>query len=188
MLIQDLFLVEFANSNIAEVMPGYSYTYYQNKLLKTGTTDGLISEKNIDFPISGIGCDSNDKKDSYAMKYRSLENIVGNGHLILDNIFFNGKEITVLNNNELTPASIERISEQGIVSKLTFDDVTKLVFPAKTSKKGGYGDQYRGSTGTNEIMIVGYNSDTGYGLFSYGFIDAAAQDRFGTYRMVRYSE
>jgi hypothetical protein len=116
------------------------------------------------------------------MKYRYLENIVGNGITVLDGIVCDGEKITI---NSGKDAKIKRSSINGKVAKLSFDKETKLVFPTVVSDDGTYGDVYRGDSANNQIVIVGRQDDEGYGLFSYGFIGANSSHQYGTYRMIR---
>ena len=179
MLVQDLFMVEYANSNIGDVLPGYCYTEYSKKMLQTGELDkinyhtGTTADKGTSVP------------EKYGMKYRYLENIVGNGITVLDGIICNGETIKVTINNSEKEAKIKRLSTSGKVAKLSFDDETKLVFPTVVNDGGTYGDNYRGNSATNQIIIVGRQDDNGYGLFSYGFIDKNSSHQYGTYRMIR---
>lgn len=179
-LIQDLLLIEFANTNTAEFLPGYTYSLYQSGLLQTGVTDDLPY-------VTGIASLAlySDQPEKYGMKYRELENIVGNGHTILDNIRFNGTKIIVNINGVETISSIERSSSSGLLKKLAFDNTTKLVYTALTGIDGKYGDYSRGNSDTNHILIIGRNSDEGYGIFSYGNISATSSDVYGTYRLIR---
>lgn len=178
-LIQDLFIIEYANSNIGDVLPGYCYTEYSNKMLQTGELD------KISYHTGTTADQDTGVSEKYGMKYRYLENIVGNGITILDGIVCEGETIKVTINSSEIKAKITRPSTSGKVAKLSFDKETKLVFPTVVNDGGTYGDVYRGNSETNQIVIVGRRDDKGYGLFSYGFIDKNSSHQYGTYRIIR---
>ena len=178
-LVQDLFMIEYANSNIGNVLPGYCYTEYNKKMLQTGESD------KIDYHTCIIANKETNTPKKYGMKYRYLENIVGNGITILDGIVCSGETIKITINNSEKDTEIKRPLISGKVAKLSFDKETKLVFPTAVGDDGTYGDVYRGDSTANQIMIVGRQDDEGYGLFSYGFIGANSSHQYGTYRMIR---
>jgi hypothetical protein len=177
-MIQDLFMVEYANSDIGEVIPGYSYTNYSKSMLTTGSTDALKYHTGVAATIG-----SNNK--NYGMKYRELENIVGNGIVILDNIECNDSEIKVFVNGNDYVSKLTRNKDNNKVAKLSFDRDTKLIFPSVISAEGTYNDAYRGANGKNQLAIIGFQDDNGYGLFSYGFMGSDSGHQYGTYRMMR---
>jgi hypothetical protein len=177
-MIQDLFMVEYANSDIGEVIPGYSYTNYSKSMLTTGSTDALKYHTGV---AAKIGANNKD----YGMKYTELENIVGNGIVILDNIECNDSEIKVFVNGNEYVSKLTRNKDSNKVAKLSFDRDSKLIFPSVVSAEGTYNDVYRGANGKNQLAIIGFQDDNGYGLFSYGFMGLDSGHQYGTYRMMR---
>ena len=175
MLEQDLFTIEYANTYVPSVMSGYNYSAYNGRgMSKAGTTD--------DNPHhTGMISAAANNNGSAPMKYRHIENMIGNGHLVLDGIKLSGNNVYV--DGQVT--TIPRIKTTGYIEKLQFDPTTRLVFPAVVTDQGSYLDYFSGNESDNQIIVRGTNLNEGYGLFCYSCFSENGRDNYGTYRMIR---
>lgn len=185
-LEQDLFLVEFAqldvniNTNRDENQPilrGYGSSFYTKEMLKTGKTDNISSP-------SGVLNEELNKLYKSPMKYRNIENMIGNGRQYIDGIAISDGVITVTDSYGEKVSSLVLPGSQGQVHKLGFDRETKLVFPTVTATTGSYGDQYLGNKNGSYILTRGWGSDSGNGLFTYNFA-SSTKGYYTTFRMIR---
>lgn len=190
--LQDLFIIEFANSDSNSVMQGITYTYYKEFSFdrSSGQTDIINAPNGSTAP--GASQDSN---GSYAMKYRGIENLWGNGRVFIDGIVFNDTEIHYCNNSaeygnrkKYATANVKRIVQNGLVHQLTYDENSMLVMPKTLSDNGSYDNYYEASTtGSDTILYLGAEGvGNKIGLFSFITdipIDSELQK--SVYRMVR---
>jgi hypothetical protein len=190
--LQDLFIIEFANSDSNSVMQGIIYEYYKEISFDraSGKTDI------INAPNGSTAFNANQDSDgSYAMKYRGIENLWGNGRVFIDGIVFNGKDIYYCNNSaeygdrsKYINANVERIVHNGLVHQLTYDENSMLVMPKTLSNNGSYDNYYEASTtGIDTILYLGAEgSGKKIGLFSF-ITDTPIGSELpkSVYRMVR---
>lgn len=175
--IQDLFVVEFAQSNALDVMKGYDRFVSNNSLQNTGVSDSLQWH-------TGYIIDKADEET--AMKYRGIENIYGNGYMFIDGIRVKGSNVIVSKHGEQVVSTLTRPTNSGYVHTLAYDPVADLVFPKDITKDGRYGDAYSTyNTSDERILTQGLNSSSGYGLFSLSDHGAGYYDLNATFRVVR---
>ena len=177
-LEQDLFTIEYANSSATDILKGYAYSYYSSSAIMNGTTDDIASPTGISSPAVNENANG-------AMKYRNIENMIGNGHLIIDGLIINNGTPTVTINGVEHTSTLKCPTNSGQVHQLGYDSSTGLVMPITVSTEGSYKDAYSGNTSNNQVIVRGVNKDEGYGLFCYNFLTSTASDRFGVYRMIR---
>lgn len=175
-LIQDLFTVEFAQSNGLDVMFGFD-TFYQSNLNNTGLSDSLAHH-------SGYILDSS--REVTAIKYRGIENIYGNGLHVIDGIYLNGSSIVVDINGVESTSSFSRISKDGKVHQLGYDANLDLVLPKTIQSSGSYSDMYSISDNSGKrILLYGAQAQDGYGLFSLSDRKEDSKEYYATYHIVR---
>lgn len=178
-LEQDLFLVEFANSNTSEVLRGCGYNSWKNGLKATGATD------NIEY-VTGTRNASAQENGSDPMKYRGIENMIGNGRLVLDGIKVNnGKILVSYDGSTYVDSGLTAHDGSGRIHKLSFNSESKLVFPGVISTTGSYNDRYMGNDDPNQIVLRGYLDQEGAGLFATVFTSESSSNKYNTYRMIR---
>lgn len=177
-MLQDLMVVEFANSYTPDVMSGYP-RYTTNGIHKTGDTD--------DIPYcSGINLVTDQENKTSSMKYRHIENIYGNGQELVDGVFITGNVISVDINGEQYLSSIPGLTNQGMIHQLGYDSNIDLVFPVVLKNDGSYGDYYFGrEDDAPNIFYHGSYDSSGYGLYSYIPLNRSTTNNNATYRVVR---
>lgn len=177
-LLQDLMVVEFANSYTPAVMSGYP-NYSSRGYRRTGETD------NIPY-CSGIQAPTDHANKSSCMKYRGIENIYGNGQELIDGVFISNGNITVNINGVEQSTPIKCPTTQGIVHQLGYDINTDLVFPTTIKSGGSYSENFYGNSDADRNVVYrGNYSDSGYGLFSFIPLDQTTKNNSATFRVVR---
>lgn len=198
MALQDLALVEFAESSMSEIMEGITLTNIRNGAAgdgrMSGVTDSVKAYRNNDEEVlaSGIAKMSHVTDSGiYAMKYRGIENAWGNGYLFVDGIYFNGENIYVCKdvanygnyvNYEITNL-VRPLSNTGEVHKLKFDENNLVVFPSEIKIGGSYRDSYETNANGDRALFLGSS------LYSYNCTAATEGTYSGpdydVFRMVR---
>lgn len=177
-LLQDLMVVEFANSYVPDVLSGYP-KYLSNGYKMTGETDSIPY-------CSGIQAPTDQENQSSSMKYRGLENIYGNGQELIDGVFVSNGNIVVDINGVEHASTLKCPTSQGIVHQLGYDINTDLVFPIVTKTGGSYSENFYGNSDTDRNVVYrGNYGNSGYGLFSYIPLDKTTTNNNATFRVVR---
>lgn len=178
-LEQDLFLIEFANSNTSSILQGCKYSVYSQGVKNNGETD------NIPY-VTGTQNAAAQTNGSSPMKYRGIENMLGNGRLVIDGIKINGGKISLSYDGvSYVNTNLTAYNGSGKVNKLMFDKDTKLVFPEDITATGSYTDQYSVNKDNNLVITRGHFDDVGCGLFTTVSIPASSTNQYNIYRMIR---
>lgn len=177
-LMQDLFYVEFAQTNAADVMKGYIYSNYTGANLINGTTD------TIEY-VTGTKSETTNNLGSTAMKYRGIEHLYGNGQTVLDHIDCDRGRLTVVIDGQEKVCNATAPTGSGIIKKLKLDTETGLVFPSVLANTGKYIDVYTGADEDNQLFLVGRSNTVGNSLLTYTAYPKADAPRYGVYRLIR---
>lgn len=172
-LLQDLFTVEFANSDCHQIMEGYDV--WRGRLVN-GTCDSVTA-------TSGKPANTGEQ---CAMKYRGIENLYGNGRLFIDGIRFVNNDIQ-LSNNGSTYYSISqnKIISAGTISKLGVNATYHFVFPkviiTNVAQTGAYKDSYNGESAVGIKALY-----SGGSLYAYYTNDNVDNGNWrNAYRLIR---
>lgn len=179
-LEQDLFTIEFANSNIASILQGYNYNSWKNGIKPNGDSDDISY-------VTGTKSANAQDNGTAAMKYRGIENMTGNGRLVVDGIKINNGDISVsYDGSSYHNVELQAITSSGRVQKLRFDSNSKLVFPSVlVESDSAYVDRYVGNNDANQVIVRGQTTEDGCGLFATVFISEDNTNKYNTYRMIR---
>lgn len=177
-LLQDLFVVEFAQSDASEIMSGYTYTYYSGSPIANGQTDS------VEY-VTGMTTENSNKLGNSLMKYRGIENLYGGGQTVLDKIVCDRGRLTVEKDGEAIVCGQTAPTSSGIVRKLKQDSITGLVFPSYLHNNGKYIDVYTGADEDNQMFLLGRNNASGSTLFCYTAYPKSDAPRYGVYRIIR---
>lgn len=178
-LEQDLFLIEFANSNTSSVLQGLNYNSWKNGIKQNGLTD------NIPY-VTGTKNKNAQDNGSEPMKYRGIENMIGNGRLVIDGIkITNGSVYVSYDGTTYVDSGVKAPTTSGRIHKLAFNNSSKLVFPAVIGTSGSYTDRYAGNNNSNQIILRGQTVEDGCGLFTTIFSSETASSKYNVYRMIR---
>lgn len=170
--LQDLSIIEFANSNLHSIMQGITYANYRSGKNVSGTTD------NVGQPTSsGVAAKQDNDSGLFAMKYRGIENVWGNGRLFVDGIYIENYKIYVCSDAHLygsydkySVANLNIANQTGFVHRLGFDPATCLVYPVAVQSNGSYGDYCNApSDKSRALCYLGAESNNGgqIGLSSF---------------------
>lgn len=193
MALQDLAIVEFAETGTNKVMQGITFTTYSNTTYaenrKSGKTDMLTS-------ASGSAARSKeDDNGLYACRYRLIENLWGNGRLFVDGIYCNDAKVFCCKNSsnysklgEYTLTNITKPLDNGLVHQLTFDTEHLITFPKSLSTAGSYDNYYEGrSSAGNKVVYLGAEGSGGKnGLYSYIItVEPNSALPYNTFKMIK---
>lgn len=185
-LEQDLFTVEFAESDISKILQGYKYSNYAypKGFIENGNTDNIAycTGTRSEYTING----------GAPMKYRGIENMVGNGCLVLDDIKILNNKIYIRSwGQDFQDTGIDVSQTSGNIKTLKFDPTTKLVFPGElTEDDSSYGSRYTvdsSTLGSNKTykIVRGVLNDSNNGLFSTVLVGENFNSQYYVYRMIR---
>ena len=177
-LEQDLFTIEFANSDSSSILQGYRYSKYERQLAVNGQTDII--------PYS-TGTESKYTVDGgYPMKYRGIENMTGNGCLVMDHIkIIDGIIYISYFDDNYINTGITVPQTSGNIKTLLFDKNTKLVFPNELEEtRNPYGSRYTYNSLSNLKVLRGQISDSNNALFTTVLVRDTLLSKYYTYRMI----
>lgn len=198
MALQDLALVEFAESSTGEIMESITISNIRNGLADDarlcGAADAVKAYRNNGEEVlaSGVAKMSHVTDSGiYAMKYRGIEHAWGNGYLFVDGIYFNGENVyickDIINYGDYktyeTVDVIRPLNNTGEVHKLKFDTSNLVVFPSEIKVGGSYQDSYEANANGDRALFLGSS------LYSYNCSMATEGTYSGAdydvFRMVR---
>lgn len=173
-MLQDLFTVEFANSDCNAIMAGYSTSRGR---LDNGTCDAVVANSG---KLYGNG-------DQCGMKYRGIENLYGNGRMFIDGIRYTNNKIWLsTDNSNYFNTGINKVINNGTVSILKYNETNHIALPdviiqTSTQQTGAYTDFYNGESNSGTTVL--YSNG---GLFAYHTNDTIEQQNANNaYRLVR---
>ena len=169
-VLQDLFTIEFANSNSRSVMEGY-HTNSQYSIHLTGTTDVIKHH---------TGCVYTNGGD---MKYRGIEHLYGNGSTFIDDITITGSQVAVNNNGQIHLGNVPATLSPGYIHQLQYDRSIDIVLPKTVASEAvaSYGDYYQIDSTDPDTRFVLSHYDAGV----FGYICTDRMSVATTYRIVR---
>lgn len=177
-LLQDLFTVEFANTDCTEIMYGYAIS--DNVRLVNGSCDQIGSSSGKPY----------DNESKSGMLYRGIENLYGNGRMFIDGIKFVNNIIYLSDdayNSEPTyySTNYSKPIVSGTIKKMHYDSIYHFAFPSEistnTEQIGAYTQYFNSIDNEGETCL--YSSG---GLYAYYTNDTVSQTNANNaFRLVR---
>ena len=175
-------------------MHGITYKNYVSKKSISGTTNSIGKSNS-----SAINTYKGNDSGLYAMKYRGIENVWGNGRLFVDGIYIENKKAYVCEDTssygkygEYKEANLNINNTTGFVHQLGFDPETYLVYPTTTvASDGSYGDYCNTPTDNARVLCyLGAESQNGgqIGLSSFILSSVNGSLPHTVFRMIKKSK